>query len=608
MMNIDPKLLRNIARNVAVITSLFIVIFSVMMAVNYIQTRGSLIHENEVLAQLKVLSDQNSENTELFDQIRQLDLMARKAFFVNKNALTSGIFILVVLFIVLVVSLRIYYDGLKDLPDKEIDPIDDWAMKTLARKYVRWTGIGFAVMSVMFIMLNMELYSLFPGGGNKEVIADVEAIEQSESAGETTQALLEEEVPAADVNADGGESLQEDAVETADVATPAPVEVSKVTHNAFRGNNGGGHSAAKNVPVQWDVTSGKNIAWNVKIPLTGHSSPVINGNHVFVTGANNQSRELYCFELSSGKLLWTAKADNIPGSPSVMPKTSHGTGLAASTVSTNGSVVCAIFATGDVMGVDMNGKRLWAKNLGVPDNHYGYASSLLMYGKTLFIQYDNTTAPALIALDAQTGNERWRKARPSDKIAWGSPIIAQVGGKPQLVLMGLPNMTAYNPSTGEQLWKLECFSGEVGASPTAANGVVFGASEYSSVVAINAADGSLLWKSEDFLPEVSSPVATANHLYVTTSYGMLACYDAKTGKVVKEVETGGEFYSSPMIVEGKIYIMDNSGRMYIFRADAECAQIASFNTGLKGMTTPAFTDGKVVVRTETNLYCVSSPN
>lgn len=607
-MNIDPKLLRTIARNVAVITVLFIVIFSTMMAVNYIQTRGSLIHENEVLAQLKALSDQNSENTELFDQIRQLDLMARKAFFVNKNALTSGIVILVVLFVVLVVSLRIYYDGLKDLPDKEIDPIDDWAMKTLARKYVRWAGVGFAVVSLMFIALNMNLYSLLPGGDEKEEIAAVEAITESESAGEAAQAVPEEGVPAAEESIGGEDSVKGDSVGIAEAATATPVEVSKVTHNAFRGNNGSGHSSAKNVPVQWDVTSGKNIAWNVKIPLTGHSSPVINGNHVFITGASNQSRELYCFELSSGKLLWTAKADNIPGSPSAMPKTAHGTGLAASSVSTNGSVVCAIFATGDVMGVDMNGKRLWAKNLGVPDNHYGYASSLLMYGKTLFIQYDNTTAPAVIALDPQTGNERWRKARSGDKIAWGSPIIAQVGGKPQLVLMGLPNMTAYNPSTGEQLWKLECFSGEVGASPTAANGIIFGASEYSSVVAINATDGSLLWKAEDFLPEVSSPVATANHLYVTTSYGMLACYDVKTGKVVKEVETGGEFFSSPMIVEGKIYIMDNSGRMFIFKADAECAQIASFNTGLKGMTTPAFTDGKIVIRTETNLYCVSNPN
>ncbi len=604
-MNIDPKLLRIIARNVAVITALFIVIFATMMAVNYIQTRGSLIHENEVLAQLKVLSDQNTENTALFEQIRQLDLMARKAFFVNKNSLTSGILILVVLFVVLVIALRIYYDGLKDLPDKEIDPIDDWAMKTLARRYVRWTGVGFAVVSVMFIVLNMDLYSMLPDMSNNEEIAAVEAIDESESTGDIAQVVSDEEIPAANEEL-GAEQKQEG--EGSEATTAAPIEVSKVTHNAFRGNSGIGHSSAKNVPVQWDVTSGKNIAWNVKIPLTGHSSPVINGNHVFITGANDQSRELYCFELSSGKLLWTVKADNIAGSPTVMPKTSHGTGLAASTVSTNGSVVCAIFATGDVMGVDMNGKRLWAKNLGVPDNHYGYASSLLMYGKTLFIQYDNTTAPAVIALDAETGNERWRKARPSDKIAWGSPIIAQVGGKPQLVLMGLPNMTSYNPSTGEQLWKLECFSGEVGASPTAANGIVYGASEYSSVVAINAADGSLLWKSEEFLPEVSSPVATANHLYVATSYGLLACYDVKTGQVVKEVETGGEFYSSPMIVEGKIYIMDNSGRMFIFRADGECAQIASFNTGLKGMTTPAFTDGKIVIRTDTNLYCVSNPN
>ena len=317
-----------------------------------------------------------------------------------------------------------------------------------------------------------------------------------------------------------------------------------------------------------------------------------------------RSRELYCYDLFTGELLWTLAATGIPGSPAQMPKTTDDTGLAASTVATNGKFVCAVFASGDLICADMEGKRVWAKNLGVPDNHYGYASSLLVFGNALIVQYDNNKTPQVISLDIATGNERWRKTR-TDKIAWSSPVITYVNNNPQLVLLGNPGFTAYNPNNGEQLWRVECMTGEVASSPCGAAGVVFGASEYATLIAVDATTGKELWRSNDFLPEVSSLAATKDYVYVATSYGVLACFDAKTGELKHSHELDTEFYSSPMIVEGKLFLFSNHGDMFIFSTNSDFQQLSKISTGETTFATPAFTDGRIVVRTENGLYCVA---
>ncbi|MBO7370951.1 MAG: PQQ-binding-like beta-propeller repeat protein, partial [Bacteroidales bacterium] len=335
------------------------------------------------------------------------------------------------------------------------------------------------------------------------------------------------------------------------------------------------------------------------------NSPAISGRNVFLSGADASGRELYCYDLFTGELKWTLSASGIPGSPSAMPKVNEDTGLAASSVATNGQQVCAIFATGDIICADMDGNKLWAKNVGVPDNHYGYASSLLIYGSEVIIQYDNDSNGKLMALNLSNGNVRWSKDR-SEKATWSSPTIAYIDRKPQLVVMGNPAITAYNPDNGDIIWKVDCMSGEVGASPCANNGRIFGANEYVNLVAINGADGSVLWESNDYLPEVSSPVASRDWVYVATSYGVLACYNAETGELVAEQDLGCQFYSSPMIVDGKLFIFSVEGTLYMFSNNGQLTLLGSINTGENTFATPAFTDGMMVVRSQNGLYCVSS--
>ena len=599
---------KDIYRNIAAVTAVFIITLSVMLITNYFQVRDITPLQTEVIETLKALNDTNADNPVLQDQIRQLDLLARRAYFIQEDHLKSGVYILLGMVLIFVLSLRFYFKGEMHIPDKEIDPIDEWMLKSKSRRYLTWGTLGLVAVALVFVFLSSPLLK---SAEPKEETAETLVADSGESA--SIEAVEPEATTEPQPEAtEASESVSEETVtetpttaETPAVAGAAQPAVSKVTSNAFRGNQSNGISSAKGVPVKWDLAGGNNILWKKPIPRAGHNSPIINGNRVFFTGGDKEARELFCYDLTSGEQLWRMQATNIPGSPATPPAVTEDTGLASSSVATDGKHVCAIFSTGDLLCADMEGKRIWAKNLGVPDNHYGFVSSLLIFGNTLYVQYDNNKDPQLFALDVATGNTRWVKKRPG-KICWSSPIIAYVNQKPQLVLMGNPKMTAYDPNTGEQLWQVDCMGGEVCSCPASADGVIYGANEYAKLVAINGTDGQVLWESTEYLPEVSSPVATKKHLYLATSYGVLASYDAKSGALVKEHELNEEFYSSPMIVEGKLYLFSNNGKLFIFSTDDAFTLINSFETGERTLATPAFTDGKIVVRTEESIYCVAA--
>ena len=449
---------RTIFRNIAIVSAVFILTFSIMLITNYFQVRGVNPLQTEVIETLKQVNDANSENAELKEQIRQLDLLARRAYFVNIDHLMGGVYILLFMLAVLFVSLRFYFAKEKDIPDKHIDPIDEWIIKTNARKYVRWGAVGLVCVALCFVFLSspylkrekkdaakagMEQMEdgagLLSDASTEDEYADYEALhdnagassDSSDDSGASEGSGVSDSSNVAGALSESSglssDSAQSDGTTTAvagsDVMTgseasqgagttenSAEPEIPKVTHNGFRGNNSGAFSAARGIPTKWNLATGDNIEWKSEIPKKGYNSPVINGSRIFLTGADEQARELYCYDLFTGKMLWTLAATGIPGSPAQMPKTTDDTGLAASTVATNGKFVCAVFASGDLICADMEGKRVWAKNLGVPDNHYGYASSLLVFGNSLIVEYDNNKSPQVISLDIATGNEQIGRA------------------------------------------------------------------------------------------------------------------------------------------------------------------------------------------------------
>ena len=138
---------------------------------------------------------------------------------------------------------------------------------------------------------------------------------------------------------------------------------------------------------------------------------------VFLSGASSTKREVYCFDMNSGKMLWTEVAEKIPGSSDAVPKTHNSTGYAAPTMTTDGRRVYAIFANGDLVALDFEGKQVWAKNLGFPKNHYGHSSSLIMYNDLLIVQYDQSGSTNVMALSGKTGEQVWKTSRDV-KISW----------------------------------------------------------------------------------------------------------------------------------------------------------------------------------------------
>ncbi|MDR2584693.1 MAG: PQQ-binding-like beta-propeller repeat protein [Prevotellaceae bacterium] len=579
---------KTISRNIAIVSAIFMLTFSVMLITNYFQVSCTNTAHPELIENLKQANEELGNNPQLQEQIRELDLMARRAYFVSLYRLKTGAAILLFMAMVFVVSLRLYFANSKNIPNKEVDPIDDWMIKSKARKWMVLAAGGVVVGGFVFALLSSPYIKSFEEG--KETSLEDVLVETIDIEEVVVDKVIIDEI----------------AIDKAPEESPVAVavEVPKTTHSGFRGNNSLGISAAKNMPTSWNLSTGTNILWKVNIPRKGHNSPVIHGNKLFFSGADDDARELFCYELSSGKELWRTAAKNISGSPSKMPDVIDDTGLAAPTVATNGKQVCAIFSTGDVICADMEGKQLWAKNIGVPDIHYGYASSLLIYNNLLIIQYDTQNKPRVIALDVATGNQRWEKERPEKSPSWSSPILAPVNNKPQLILIGNPGISSYNPDTGAPYWRVACLSGEPAPGAAYVNGIVFGAAEYATMVAINALDGSILWKNSDILPEIASPVACNDFVFIATTYGVVATFEAQTGKLIKTMEFSTEFDSSPIVADGKIYLICTDGKVFIFSAKGDFTLLNSFETGEKTFATPAFTDKKIVVKSEKVIYCV----
>ena len=603
-----------LARQVAIIAGGFALLLAVLLIANFIQTKLNNPIENKTIPALVKRLSENPSDEALKAEIRAFDLMARKAYFTSQWQLRTGAYLMFLGLIISILAVRYILAAKSKL--NEIDPANEakGLDKLVAQKWVIYVGSGLVVTAVVTGFLASNSLSEYNVDENGVVLSE-------QPAGQASNTANTEQAPTSNEQATQGAPVSATESATTTTAQPAATEALaeakpaalpttaqlKANYPFFRGPFGDGVAFQKNTPTDWNGAAGKNIVWKVKVPKAGFSSPIIWGDKLFVTGADAQARMVYCYDKNSGKLLWEAAADNIQGSPSGMPKVTTDTGLAAPTMATDGNSVFAIFATGDVLALDMSGKRLWARNLGVPDNHYGHGSSLIVYKNKLLVQYDTNRGGKLLALDTQSGNTVYETLRNS-KISWSSPILVNTGSRTELILTTNPNVNGYDPETGKELWNIACLSGEVGPSAGYADGMVFAANEYAKLVGIkfNGGTPEIAWEADEFLPEVSSLLAVNEMLYVATSYGVLACYDAKSGEKLWSQEYGGSFYASPIYADGKVYITDMTGKTYIVKATRDYQLAGTSELGEKSVCSPIFQDGKIYLRGMSNLYCIGN--
>jgi outer membrane protein assembly factor BamB len=386
---------------------------------------------------------------------------------------------------------------------------------------------------------------------------------------------------------------------------------------SFRGPNGAGISSHANVPTRWSGKTSEGILWKTKIPLPGNNSPVVWGDRVFLSGADPNSRQVYCFDTSTGGLLWKGDVLGLPKSNEEPLEVMEETGLAAPTVATDGRRVYAIFPTGDVGCFDFKGKKVWEKNLGRPDSSYGYSSSLAMYQNLLLIQYDQggveDNKSELIAIDGFSGRIVWQKKRPVGN-SWSSPIVASIGEELQVITCADPWVIAYNPADGAELWRANCLSGDIASSPIHANGLVFVIEPYSKLVAIKA-DGKgdvtkthIAWVSEEGGPDICSPVSNGESIFLLATEGLLECYKVSDGNRLWEKDLQEYFLASPSLVGNKLYLLSDKGVMFIAEAESEYKELAKCELHEKCHASPAFADGRIYIRGVENLYCIGSSN
>ena len=552
---------------VAVIGGVFSLIVCALLISNYIQMEMGDPLDSEELSKLKATLLRQPKNDSIREEIRVLDLELRKEYFQRREFSRIGSYLLIGGITVFLIGSKSAIAYRKKLPMPQPKRDEESRNVVLAR----WSVGAFGLLAIGIALA-------FAISGTK-VQYQVSGIRDQAS---TIQPY------------------------------PSPEEIRK-NWPRFRGPGGLGISAYTNVPSSWNGKTGEGVLWKTPVPLSGENSPIVWGDRVFLTGADEESREVYCFDANSGEMLWQKAVVDVPFSELEPPEVDMETGFAAPTAVTDGQRVYAIFANGDLICFDFNGNQVWARSVGPFDNMYGHASSLAIYRNLLLILLDQaeTEISELIAMEATTGKTIWSAQRPVPN-SWATPIVINTGEREEIITCGSPWVIAYEPATGEELWRAECLGGDVAPSPVYGNGLVFVTNTYELLAAIrpggqgNVTETNIVWTAEDGLPDICSPLTNGKLVFLMETYGFLTCYDAETGEKVWEEDIAETFKASPSLVGDNVYLMTEDGIMIIIKADREYKEIGRYELGEGSGACPAFLDGRIYIRGKENLYCIAN--
>jgi outer membrane protein assembly factor BamB len=381
----------------------------------------------------------------------------------------------------------------------------------------------------------------------------------------------------------------------------------------WRGPNSDGKSRDdQSPPTEWSES--KNIIWHAEVPGRGHSSPIVVGERVLLTTADQgaQKQMLVCFDRKTGKEMWRTTLHE-KGFMGMHQKNSH----ASATPACDGRLVFAPFINSGalrVSAVDLDGNIVWQKEAGAFQSEHGYGSSPVLYKSLVIVCGDNAGSSFLAALDRESGKVVWRTARerPGRHGNYGTPIVCQLAGKPQLVLAGHGKIASYDPASGEQLW--HCDGPALVAACTVAysDKLVFASAGYpEKEIIVVRADGSgdvtkshVVWRASKGVTYVPSPVYHDGRLYVVNDGGIASCFDAETGESLWQERLGGNFSSSPVLAGGKLFAINETGTTFVIEAAGKFKKLAENKLGDSGFATPAIAGGKIFLRSGDRLYCI----
>lgn len=292
------------------------------------------------------------------------------------------------------------------------------------------------------------------------------------------------------------------------------------------------------------------------------------------------------------------------------------TGFAVPTTACDGQRVFALFANGDLAAFTLDGAPVWSKNIGVPKDMYGHATSLAIWPGKLIVQFDQDEgAPGgskLIAFDCATGRQLWERSKPTHG-SWATPIIIEAAGKTQIITLALPFVMCHALADGNELWRADLMEGEVTPSPIFAGGFVIVVSPAGKLIALRP-DGAgdvtkshVAWTADDNIPDITSPVSNGELVFTVTTGGGLAAFDIKEGKKVWEKDLEVEVQSSPAIAANQLLVLSTKGDLLSLAAGREFKELGRTKLDDSFHASPAFAGGRMFLRGATNLWCLGIP-
>jgi outer membrane protein assembly factor BamB len=397
----------------------------------------------------------------------------------------------------------------------------------------------------------------------------------------------------------------------------------------FRGPNGTGAVTGQDLPVEWKADD---ILWKTPVPGKGHSSPVVWGDNVFLQSASADATErwLFCVSASTGKVLWKQTTQGSKGGTHPLSS------LASGTPAVDGERVYTIFWDGKNLSLnayDLKGVQQWRRDLGSFKSQHGAGHSPIVYDGKVYVADDQDGSAVLYAFDARTGEPAWKVERPAFRACYSTPFVLEKPNEPsQLIVLSTAGLTAYNPKDGKEIWNFvwafDNMPLRTVGSPVIADGMAIcpsgdGSGERNMIAVRLGGTGdvtktNLAWqiKARRDTPYVPCMLSSGPYLFAVNDFGVTTCYVAKTGEKVWSEALFGDtpmrtnksaVSASPVLIDGKIYVIDLDGKVCVFEAASKFKLLAKNSVGEPVAATPAVADGRLFVRGSEHLFCIGKP-
>ena len=397
----------------------------------------------------------------------------------------------------------------------------------------------------------------------------------------------------------------------------------------FRGPNGAGCGEAVGVPVPWTTND---YRWVITLPGVGHSSPVIVGSRLFVTCGENSSakRIVVSLDAVTGHTLWQREFASQP----FQQNGDNSYATASPAADSNGVVVA--WTTPDavtLVALDNDGRETWQHDLGKFVGIHGSGSSPIIVDDLAIYfndQEDPASLPAkvyakpgapksagkssLLAFDRRTGAPRWQLDRLSNQSAYITPCVRRSSsGRAEIILADTAHsFTAVDAATGKVKWELPgIFKERCIASPVLAGDLVI-ASEgrgNSGIRCVAVRPGNppkVAYEIAKPAPLVPTPLVVGERLFFVTDQGAMACAHAATGAILWREQVSGNFYSSPVCADGRLFCVTKLGDVLVFAAADKYELLARVPLGEKCFATPAIANGMIFFRTYSRIFALSA--